>query len=564
MKATGIPTNMGLDHVGIVVPNAQLAADFLIEVFDAEFDWEVKREPRPTAGERGWSKLFGVDEDAYMPHVIMLKCGDHPLTQYVELFEWHVPEQTELKGEGGWHKFSDIANSYISFTVKDIDAVIQHIKEKVIPKWAGTRFIQDPPMNFPLRGEVCTSTFLVSPWGMWIELTCWSQSKEKSQIIKKQLADIPHPLEGKHIKEVPAPAFLIDLDIVDHNITLMSQRFKEKEVAWRAPCKAHRCPDLARYIINKGNVNGIVLLTLEEVEAFAAAGIDDIYFANQVATTEELERLASIAKQLKRLRVAVDDADYIKSLAKAVEKWEITTPIEVLVELNINHNRCGTTVEEAVELAVLVKEIQNSTGSLIFAGITGYEGHTPILPKEDKTRETKISHDILKLAKEAIEARGIKVEVVSAGGSCNYMDCLDIGIINEIQAGGGAICDLLYYEKANLRLHGHRPAALVLSQIISMPHDRSRVIGNAGFKTTGWHPFGGLPQPRDDLGLEVVGLSAEHTRMKPIKDYNKPIDLNRGDKIVLIPGYTDAMGFLHKKIYAIRNDHVEAVWDTVL
>jgi catechol 2,3-dioxygenase-like lactoylglutathione lyase family enzyme len=260
---------MGMDHVGFVVPDAQLAADFLIDVFDAEFDWEVKREPRPTAGERGWSQTFGVHPDSYMPHIIMLKCGDQPMTQYIEIFEWKSPDQPILTGEGAWHKFSDIGNSYISFTVKDMDVVVEHIKTKVIPKYQGVRFIQDPPMRFPLRGEICTSTFLVSPWGMWIELTS--------------------------------------------------------------------------------------------------------------------------------------------------------------------------------------------------------------------------SHDILAEAKKLIESEGIRVDGVSGGGSCNYMDALNKGILTEVQAGGGAICDLLYYHKANLKDHGHLMGALLLTQIISMPSDQSRAIGNAGFKSIGLH-----------------------------------------------------------------------------
>src|SRR4029079_6477353 len=108
--------------------------------------------------------------------------------------------------------FSDMGNSYISFTVQDLDRVVAHIKKHVIPKWKGTRFIQDPPMKFPLRGEICTSTFLVSPWGMWIELTCWSKSK--------------NPWQGLCIQELPTPSFLVDLDIVDHNIKLMKSRIK--------------------------------------------------------------------------------------------------------------------------------------------------------------------------------------------------------------------------------------------------------------------------------------------------------------------------------------------------
>jgi 3-hydroxy-D-aspartate aldolase len=558
----GIPTNMGLDHIGIVVSNAQEAADFLIDVFDAEFDWEVKREPHPTAGERGWSTIFDVHPDAYMPHVIMLKCGAHPLTQYVEIFEWKSPDHQQLKGENGWHKFSDIGNSYISFTVQDIHSVVAHIKKNVIPKWKGTRFIQDPPMQFPLRGEVCTSTFLVSPWGMWIELTCWSKSKVTGTVVKAQRTVEKNKYIGKHIHQLSTPSFLVDLDVVDHNIKLMTSRIVEKGIEWRIPSKAHKCPDFSKYILAKGKANGVVLLTLTEAENFANAGIDNIYLANQVGTEEELERLSLLAKRVKCLRVAIDDSVYLQNLTTAIERWEIMTPIEVLIELNVNHNRCGVNnVEEAVNLARLAKQIETTTGSIIFAGITGYEGHTPILPPDKKTQETKLSHDILAKTKAAIESAGIKVKIVSGGGSCNYIDCLQENVLTEIQAGGGVLCDLLYYHKANLKDHGHKMGALILTQIISVPSDHSRAIGNAGFKTVGWHPFGGLPEPRDHKNLRVIGLSAEHTKFESVD--NSPVNLARGDKIVLIPGYTDAMGFLHKEIYGIRNDHVEHVWKTV-
>lgn len=78
--STGIPQNMGMDHVGLVVPDIEQATKFFEEVFDAEFDWEVKRDPLPTAKERGWDKLFNVHPDSYLKHVVMLKCGNFPLT----------------------------------------------------------------------------------------------------------------------------------------------------------------------------------------------------------------------------------------------------------------------------------------------------------------------------------------------------------------------------------------------------------------------------------------------------------------------------------------------------
>jgi 3-hydroxy-D-aspartate aldolase len=89
-----------------------------------------------------------------------------------------------------------------------------------------------------------------------------------------------------------------------------------------------------------------------------------------------------------------------------------------------------------------------------------------------------------------------------------------MGVINEIQAGGGAICDLLYYNKAHLKNHGHNMGALALTTIISVPSDQTRAMGNAGLKALGYHPFASLPQPRDFNNVKVIGLSAEHTKFE--------------------------------------------------
>lgn len=269
--------------------------------FDCEFDWEVIRGPEPNSGARGWDVKFGLHPESYMPHVLMMKAGDDVLTQYIELFEFNSPDQYKPPSTDslhpGWPAFSDIGNSYFSFTVKDLAAVMAHCKAKVFtdPRFARCRFVQDPPMSFPLRGEVCNSTYLVSPWGQWIELTCWSRSKALKAPILAQQIPVPDARIGCNIlssgagSAVGTPSFVIDLDVVDHNISLLKRRIiVEHKMMWRIPAKAHKCPELATYIMQRGGACGVVLLTLKEVELFADAGCKDIYFANQVSTTRRV------------------------------------------------------------------------------------------------------------------------------------------------------------------------------------------------------------------------------------------------------------------------------------
>ncbi|PZC44435.1 MAG: 3-hydroxy-D-aspartate aldolase, partial [Chloroflexi bacterium] len=81
-----------------------------------------------------------------------------------------------------------------------------------------------------------------------------------------------------------------------------------------------------------------------------------------------------------------------------------------------------------------------------------------------------------------------------------------------------------------------------------------RAIGDAGWKTTGRHT--GLPLVDGRADLEVIGLSAEHTHYALAPGAG----VRPGDKLRLIPHYSDSTVFLHRQLHAIRDGVVEAVW----
>lgn len=74
-----------------------------------------------------------------------------------------------------------------------------------------------------------------------------------------------------------------------------------------------------------------------------------------------------------------------------------------------------------------------------------------------------------------------------------------------------------------------------MGTIMNISFDQKRAMGNCGFKSLGWHPFGGLPQIVNRRNLKVVGLSAEHTKIESINSNDdekiKIENLKWGDKI---------------------------------
>ena len=90
--------------------------------------------------------------------------------------------------------------------------------------------------------------------------------------------------------EIETPALLIDLDVFERNLKIMSDFFSQKTAKLRPHYKTHKCPTIAHQQINRG-AKGITCATLGEAETLIAAGIGDILIANQIVDRQKIYRL---------------------------------------------------------------------------------------------------------------------------------------------------------------------------------------------------------------------------------------------------------------------------------
>jgi len=126
-----------------------------------------------------------------------------------------------------------------------------------------------------------------------------------------------------------------------------------------------------------------------------------------------------------------------------------------------------------------------------------------------------------------------------------------LGALTELQAGGGVLMDLTYDER--MKVPGHRQALFLNAQIVSTTVP-GRAIADAGWKSSGMHT--GTPVCIDPPGLSVRGLNAEHT----ILEREPGAEVVPGQRITLIPHYSDSTVLLHRNMYAVRDGRIEAVW----
>ena len=346
-----------------------------------------------------------------------------------------------------------------------------------------------------------------------------------------------------NINTVDTPVLWLDLDAFESNVERMYALCKKHNVLWRPHVKASKSPQLAHKLLT-GGAHGITCAKVSEAEAMVDGGIKDILIANEIIGSKKISRLMTVAKQA-HVCIACDDATNIQEISAAAENAGVE--IDILVDINVGANRCGVTPEQAVNLAQLVEDLP----SVRLRGLMGYEGHVMGMQSEDKEAESKAAADILKEARTQLDAVGLAPEICSGGGSGNYWHAASLGAINELQAGGGALMDISYQEL--MKVPDHQYALFINAQVISKAVS-GRVILDAGWKTTGRHT--GLPSIVSHEGMEVISLNAEHT----IVAVDDNVNLNHGDRVTLVPHYSDSTVLLHREMYAVRNNFVEQIW----
>ena len=346
--------------------------------------------------------------------------------------------------------------------------------------------------------------------------------------------------------DLDTPALLVDLDIMENNIRLMAMRCKSNGLEWRPHSKGHKTPAIAHKQIQAGAL-GITCAKLGEAEIMAASGIRDILVANQVVGQQKVARLAHLQHQA-RVMVAVDDPYHIETLSEAAVKAKTVIPI--LVEVNIGMDRCGAQPgKPALEMA----QQADLAPGIIFEGIMGYEGHAMSMADPEKEKACREAIAYLADTRACIETEGLKVDIVSAGGTGTLAYTPELSGITEIQAGGGIFMDTYYTN--DLHVRDLDQALTILTTILShrAPH---RAVADAGRKTTS-SQFS-MPEVKNHHGITVTGLSAEHALLK----LDNPTQLIKvGDKLELVSGYSDMTVFLHDRIYGTRDDKIECVWE---
>lgn len=355
-----------------------------------------------------------------------------------------------------------------------------------------------------------------------------------------------------NISDLETPSVIVDLDVMERNLSRMADYCRSKSLTLRPHTKSHKIPELAKQQIAHG-AHGITVAKIGEAEVMIDAGIDDILIAYPVFGLGKAEKLSELAARA-NITVALDSFEIAEAISSQLVKSNAR--VGVLVELDVGFRRCGVANED--ELFNLAQSIAELRG-LEFKGLMFFPGHFQVL--ETQRAELRVGvNDLLNRVITKFEKASMPLAVVSGGSTPTAFEGHLFFGVNEMRPGMYIFNDRTMVGIGVARLED---CALSIIATVVSTSVSGRAIIDAGSKTFAADrypvPDGrGFGVIKEDSDVELEHLSEEHGHLNISRSSHK---YRVGERLTVIPNHVCNTVNMHNKIYGVRDERVETVWE---
>jgi D-serine deaminase-like pyridoxal phosphate-dependent protein len=347
---------------------------------------------------------------------------------------------------------------------------------------------------------------------------------------------------------IDTPALVVDVEVMERNITRMAAAAGTGGFALRPHAKAHKCLEIADRQIGAGAV-GLTVATVAEAEVFARGGATDLFIAYPLwvddGKARRLRRLAETAV----LRVGADSVEGVQRLGRAVRG--AARPVEVVVEVDSGHHRTGVLPADAAAVGKAAAD-----AGFDVAGVFTFPGHgygCDPHARENAAREEELA---LGEAVEALKAVGLSARVVS-GGSTPTAGRWRPGAVNELRPGVYVFNDAT--QLAIGTCTSTDLALYAIATVVSVPAT-GRFVLDVGSKVLGsdrspWVTgHGYLPA---FPGASLTSLSEHHATVVLPEGMKAP---SLGTVVAVVPNHVCAPVNLVDELVIVQGDQVVDRW----
>ncbi|SVC73227.1 uncharacterized protein METZ01_LOCUS326081, partial [marine metagenome] len=244
---------------------------------------------------------------------------------------------------------------------------------------------------------------------------------------------------GVSMWDLDTPALIVDLDLLEANISMMQRTVGRNGIATRPHAKTHKTPEIARIQLETGSV-GICVAKVSEAHALFRHGIEPLLMTTSNVTPAKISRAMHLRKWCDQFIQATDTPENARLLAEAAESLGVVA--DVVVDVDPGGHRTGiTSGQPALELAQLVDRLP----SLRLRGMLCYDGGSQHVTGFKK-RETQTLERLLPAAEtfELFQRAGLNTEIFSGGGTGTYNIDHQTPGLTDVQVGSYVFMDAQY------------------------------------------------------------------------------------------------------------------------
>lgn len=354
-----------------------------------------------------------------------------------------------------------------------------------------------------------------------------------------------------HISELETPAVIVDLDVMDQNLSRMADYCRKHRLLLRPHTKTHKIPELAKRQIASG-ATGITVAKIGEAEVMLNAGITDILIAYPIVGEAKARRLAAIAGRA-TITVSLDSETAAADISAAVSRQG--SKVGILIELDVGFNRCGLTNE--VEVLTLAKKITSLPG-LEFKGLMFFPGHFGVGPEERSVLRAKVN-ELLDRVRGVFERERLPLAIVSGGSTPSAYESSLFHGVNETRPG-----TYIFNDRNTVGVSAASLNDCALSVLVTVVSTgvAGRAVIDGGSKTFSSDRYQaedgvGFGLIKEDHAAQIERLSEEHGHVNITRSERS---YKVGDRLTVIPNHVCTTVNMHDEIYGVRGEQCETVW----
>jgi D-serine deaminase-like pyridoxal phosphate-dependent protein len=352
------------------------------------------------------------------------------------------------------------------------------------------------------------------------------------------------------IDDVLTPALVLYPDLIAANIERTIELLDGDASRWRVHIKTAKLGYTLRLLVERGIRNFKCATTLELLVA-CRSGVADVLLAYPVMGANA-RRAMEIAQEFPPVRISV-----LAENEEQVRQWR-NGRAGVFLDINPGMNRTGIEQSDGDRVVTLARAIADA--GLEFRGLHYYDGQYGGATEPERTRATHRGYDRLLEIVSQLEGSGMKVpEVITAGtptfpSSLSYEGFRRSNFVHRVSPGTVVYCDATSLQQLPQK-YGYRPAALVLTRVVSHPH-AGIVTCDAGHKAVS--ADAGVPTCVVVGHPELTPLSPseEHLPLSVAKGSAGP---QLGSALFLLPRHICPTVNNFDDALLVRNGKVEAV-----